>query len=89
MQEITIVGLDIAKSAPWGPGIVGAEAASQHFFRKSAAELDRREAILLAMVLPSPSLRDPAKPTERMLKNIPTIEKRMAILKSRSACILP
>jgi monofunctional biosynthetic peptidoglycan transglycosylase len=75
--------------APWGPGIVGAEAASQHFFRKSASELDRREAILMAMVLPSPSLRDPSRPTERMLKNLPVMEKRMEILKSRSACVLP
>ena len=75
--------------APWGPGIFGAEAASRHFFYKSAAELTRREAILLAGVLPSPSLRNPAKPTPQMLKVVPVIDKRMEILASRSACVLP
>lgn len=75
--------------APWGPGIFGAEAASQYFFHKSAAALTRREAILLAGVLPSPSLRDPAKPTPQMLKVVPVIDKRMQVLASRSACVLP
>jgi monofunctional biosynthetic peptidoglycan transglycosylase len=74
--------------APWGPGIFGAEAASRHFFHKSATELTRREAILLAGVLPSPSLRNPAQPTPQMLKVVPVIDKRMEILASRSACVL-
>ena len=74
---------------PWGPGIVGAEAASRHFFNKSAAELTRREAILLARVLPSPSRYNPANPTPAMLKSVPVIEKRMDILASRSACVSP
>ncbi len=38
----------------WGPGIYGAEAASRHFFDKSAAELDAREALYLAMIVPNP-----------------------------------
>lgn len=75
--------------APWGPGIVGAEAASQYFFHKSAAALTRREAILLAGVLPSPSLRNPTMPTPQMLKVVPVIDKRMQVLASRSACVLP
>jgi len=75
--------------APWGPGIVGAEAASQHFFHKSAAELTRHEAILVARILPSPSFRNPANPTQRMLNDVPIIDKRMEIVRSRSACVLP
>lgn len=38
----------------WGPGIYGAEAASRHFFDKSAAEIDAREALYLAMIVPNP-----------------------------------
>ena len=38
----------------WGPGIYGAEAASRHFFDKSAAEIDAKEALYLAMIVPNP-----------------------------------
>jgi monofunctional biosynthetic peptidoglycan transglycosylase len=48
----------------WGPGIYGAEAAAQHYFGKPAAELDRREAALMATALPSPLARNSAQPTE-------------------------
>jgi monofunctional biosynthetic peptidoglycan transglycosylase len=41
-------------SAEFGRGIWGVEAASQRFFRKSAARLNRNEAALLAAVLPNP-----------------------------------
>ncbi|MHB8907423.1 MAG: monofunctional biosynthetic peptidoglycan transglycosylase [Syntrophales bacterium] len=40
--------------AEWGNGIFGIEAASRHYFGKSAADLTAREAALLAVVLPSP-----------------------------------
>ncbi len=48
--------------AEWGAGIFGAEAAAQTYFHKSAAELDAREATLLATSLPNPIKRNPAKP---------------------------
>ncbi|MBI2380326.1 MAG: monofunctional biosynthetic peptidoglycan transglycosylase [Gammaproteobacteria bacterium] len=38
----------------FGPGIYGAEAAAQRFFRKPAARLSPAEAALLAAVLPNP-----------------------------------
>jgi monofunctional biosynthetic peptidoglycan transglycosylase len=38
----------------WGEGIFGAEAASQHYFRKSAANLSAYEAARLAVMLPRP-----------------------------------
>lgn len=41
-------------SVEWGPGIYGAEAASQHWFGHSAATLSRAEAAKLAAILPSP-----------------------------------
>lgn len=41
--------------AEWGDGIFGAEAAAQARFGKPAKDLTRREAALLAAVLPSPN----------------------------------
>jgi monofunctional biosynthetic peptidoglycan transglycosylase len=38
----------------FGDGIYGAEAAAQHFFKKSAKALNRQEAAMLASVLPNP-----------------------------------
>src|SRR5688572_15269721 len=49
--------------AQFGPGIYGAEAASRHYFGKSASQLTRREAVLLAVALPNPGFRNPARPS--------------------------
>ena len=38
----------------FGDGIYGAEAASQHYFKKSAAKISREEAAILASLLPNP-----------------------------------
>jgi len=38
----------------FGDGIYGAEAASQHYFKKSAAKLSREEAAILSSLLPNP-----------------------------------
>jgi monofunctional biosynthetic peptidoglycan transglycosylase len=73
--------------APWGP-VFGAEAASQYYFQKSAAELTRKEAILLATALPNPSVRNPAKPSPRTLKIVKAVEQRMPMLAPRSECVL-
>lgn len=48
--------------AEWGEGIFGAEAAAQRYFNKSAKNLTRREAALLAAALPNPRQRNPAQP---------------------------
>lgn len=50
-QRIMEVYLNIIE---FGPGIYGVEAASQHYYGKSAANLSRREAAQLAVVLPNP-----------------------------------
>ena len=49
--------------AEWGEGIFGAEAAARAYFRKSAKDLTRREAALLAKALPSPLRRNPGRPS--------------------------
>jgi monofunctional biosynthetic peptidoglycan transglycosylase len=49
--------------AEWGEGIFGVEAAAQHYFGKSAAELGARESALLATALPNPRRRNAARPS--------------------------
>ena len=47
----------------WAPGVYGAEAAARHHFKKSAKDLTKREAALLAAVLPNPIKRQAGKPS--------------------------
>jgi monofunctional glycosyltransferase len=50
-----------------GPGIFGVEAASQHYFGKSARALTRVEAASLAATLPHPLTSNPGHRPQRML----------------------
>jgi monofunctional biosynthetic peptidoglycan transglycosylase len=75
--------------AQWGPGVFGAEAASQRYFRKSASQLTRREALLLAVSLPAPNVRNPGKPSPRMLRMAKAVERRMPVMATRSDCVAP
>jgi monofunctional biosynthetic peptidoglycan transglycosylase len=61
----------------WGPGIYGAEAAATAHFRKPAAMLSRREAALLAAVLPNPRLLSADHPSPYVEERAATIEARM------------
>jgi monofunctional biosynthetic peptidoglycan transglycosylase len=51
----------------WGPGIYGAEAASQYYFHKPAGMLNPEEAVRLAAVLPDPLDWSPRRPGRRLL----------------------
>lgn len=62
--------------AEWGPGIYGAEAAAQYHFGKSTRDLSARQAALLAVTLPSPLTRNPAKPGPGLSRLAATIERR-------------
>lgn len=44
----------------WGPGIFGAEAASQAYYKVAAAQVNREQAARLAACIPSPLKRRPA-----------------------------
>jgi len=59
-----------------GPGIYGVEAASQAAFHHSARTLNRREAALLAAILPSPLKSSASRPSAYILRRIATIEVR-------------
>lgn len=73
-RRIMEIYLNIAE---WGPGIYGAEAASRHFFKRSAKNLTQRQAIYLAVTLPNPKLRNPARPSMNMTRLGRLIEKRL------------
>ena len=64
----------------WGDGVYGAEAAARHHFRKSAAALTRREAALLAVVLPNPRNWSPNPPGAYVARRAGIIERRMAVV---------
>ena len=55
-------------SVEMGPGIYGVEAAAQHYFHCSAAELTKSQAALIALCLPNPLERNPSDPSAYMLK---------------------
>lgn len=58
----------------WGPNLYGAEAAANHYFGKSATDLDAIEAATLAALLPNP--RNPGEKSLRRRRNL--ILERMA-----------
>ncbi len=71
----------------WAPGVYGAEAASQLHFHKTAAQLTRREAALLAAVLPNPIKRNAGKPSRGVQAIASRIQLRMAAMDSYLTCI--
>jgi monofunctional biosynthetic peptidoglycan transglycosylase len=46
-----------------GPGILGVEAAAEHYFKRSARDLSPGQAVLLVSALPDPIQRNPARPS--------------------------
>ncbi|MGB3722990.1 MAG: transglycosylase domain-containing protein, partial [Pacificimonas sp.] len=58
-RRIMEVYLNVAE---FGRGVYGAEAASRHYFGKSAKDLTRREAARLAAILPDPITRSASSP---------------------------
>jgi len=75
--------------AEWAPGVYGAEAAARHHFRKRAAMLTRREAALLAAVLPNPITRKAGRPSKRVSAIANRILIRMNAMGGHLACLGP
>ncbi|EAZ81927.1 monofunctional biosynthetic peptidoglycan transglycosylase [Algoriphagus machipongonensis] len=63
-----------------GPGIYGIEAAAQNYYGKSAIDLNRNEAAMIAAVLPNPIRWNPKKPTPYILGRQVWIMKQMGNL---------
>lgn len=51
-----------------GPGIYGAEAASQFYFHKPASKLSASQCAMIAICLPNPRKRNPARPSGYMIQ---------------------
>jgi monofunctional biosynthetic peptidoglycan transglycosylase len=84
-RRILEVYLNIAE---WGPGIFGAEAASQAHFNHPASRLNSREAAQLAVVLPNPIIRDAGSPGPRTAHRASVIQRRAGHEPEAIACIL-
>ncbi len=83
-RRIMEIYLNIAE---WGPGIYGAEAAAQYHFKRSAKDLSRRQAALLAVSLPNPIDRNPAKPGPGLRRLASVIERRAARAGGYVGCV--
>lgn len=75
--------------AEWGEGVFGAEAAARKYFRKSAKNLTRQEAALLARALPNPLVRNPARPSNRHRALATQLQARMVAAAPLTECLKP
>jgi monofunctional biosynthetic peptidoglycan transglycosylase len=75
--------------AEMGPGIYGAEAASRIYFHKPAASLGRREAALLAAVLPNPRERSAERPDPYVVRRASRIMRRADNIGPLLDCVTP
>jgi monofunctional biosynthetic peptidoglycan transglycosylase len=73
----------------WAPGVYGAEAAARHHFGKSSEKLTKREAALLAAVLPNPIKRNAGKPSKGVRRIADRILLRMRGMAPYLACLDP
>jgi len=65
-------------SVEWGDGVFGAEAAAQHYYRKSARQLTAPEAARLAVMLPAPKRFEKTPNSAYLAGRTRTIMARMA-----------
>jgi monofunctional biosynthetic peptidoglycan transglycosylase len=61
----------------WGTGVIGAEAASQKYFHKSAADIDPSQAAGMAAILPNPHVWSPINPNYQVRERRDRIIKDM------------
>ncbi|MEM8798272.1 MAG: biosynthetic peptidoglycan transglycosylase [Pseudomonadota bacterium] len=75
--------------AEWDNQIYGIGAASEHYFGRPASKLNRRQAALLAVSLPNPKKRNPAKPSRTLSRLANTIVERARAANSYNQCVFP
>jgi monofunctional biosynthetic peptidoglycan transglycosylase len=83
-KRIMEIYLNIAE---WDAGVFGIEAAAQHYFNRPASKLNARQAALLAVTLPAPGVRNPAKPGRGLQRLAGIIERRAARSGGYTGCI--
>jgi monofunctional biosynthetic peptidoglycan transglycosylase len=84
-RRIIEVYLNVAE---WAPGVYGAAAAARHHFAKEPADLTRREAALLAVVLPNPRRFSAGKPSGYVQGRANIIQRRVGQLDGLWGCVL-
>jgi monofunctional glycosyltransferase len=76
--------------AEWGPGIYGIEAASKHYFKKSASRLTKKEAARLVSILPSPLKWSPTDPSKRVKRKARNVRRALTTVEAEAAsCLKP
>ncbi|MGY6550005.1 MAG: monofunctional biosynthetic peptidoglycan transglycosylase [Roseinatronobacter sp.] len=77
--------------AEFDTGVFGVEAAAQHYFNVSAANLSAVQAARLAAILPAPQQRDAANPSQFVRNRAASIMDGAATIArdGRAACIAP
>lgn len=84
-KRIMEIYLNIAE---WGPeGEFGVAAGSERAFGREPQNLDWRTASLLAVTLPNPILRNPARPSAGLVRVAGIIENRARQYGQRAACV--
>ena len=84
-KRIMEIYLNIAE---WGPnGQFGVTAGSLHAFGREPQNLDWRTASLLAVTLPNPILRNPARPSPGLSRVANIVETRAREYGTRAACV--
>ena len=63
--------------AEMGNGIFGVEAASEKYFRKDASQISKKEAAMLASILPNPILYNAMHPSDYILRKQGRVERAM------------
>jgi monofunctional biosynthetic peptidoglycan transglycosylase len=84
-RRILEVYLNIAE---WGPGIFGAEVASQAHFNRPASRLSARQAAQLAVALPNPIVRDAGAPGPTTAHRASVIQRRTGREPEAIGCVL-
>jgi monofunctional biosynthetic peptidoglycan transglycosylase len=73
-QRILEIYLNVIE---WGNGVFGAEAASRHYYKTSAAKLSSAQAAKLAAMIPNPRFYDAHKSTSYLNRRTASIQARM------------
>lgn len=76
LSKERILGIYL-NSVEWGEGVFGAEAAAQHYYRKSASQLSAYEAARLAVMLPRPKYFEKLPNSGYLASRASTIVARM------------
>lgn len=72
----------------WDRGVYGAEAAARHYFNVSAVDLGRGPSAQLAVTLPAPASRNPARPDSQMRRLAAIVARRADRSGNYVTCVL-